>query len=340
MSNVSSVPEAWPFIQLDLDTAYTKVAMTALVIYDYLLHLDNESSYIWQTNFSFVTGLYIMLRYVGIAYAVYEHSIIRLLTLAENFTTESLFVSHILFVCSETMQVLILLALHSLMIMRLHAMYQRSMKVLVFLIGCFIVEMGIFFSATVFQLLPSSGIVEIKLILSNNSFCSFSSVNMERLPIVDRLNSANVGSILAVEVIMVLLSLYQFTRHIQDSIQGRQGLSRKALTRSAGSFFSILVKDNVLYFLLALSTTSVTLKMNNIPRTTSAFLTVLDSVLEALTLTIIGPHMILSVRHAARSDHVVSGSAFRSINHETREVEMATIRFGSFDGQTDSTYDI
>jgi len=331
MSNVSSVPAAWPFIQLDLDTAYTKVAMAALVLYDYLLHLDNESSYIWQTSFSSVTGLYVVLRYVGIAYAIV--SVLAILALSN-------LQCHILFVCSEAMQVLILLALHSLMIMRLHAMYERSTKVLIFLIGCFIVEMGIYFSATVYQLLPSSGIVEIKLILSNNSFCSLSSVNLERLPIVDRLNSANVGSILAVEVIMVLLSLYQFTWHIQDSIRGRQGLSRKALTRSAGSFFSILVKDNVLYFLLALSTTSVTLKMNSLPRTTSAFLTVLDGVLGALTLTIIGPHMILSVRHAARSDHVVSGSAFRSINHETREVEMATIRFESFDGQTDRAYDI
>lgn len=49
--------------------AYTNVGMLALVLYDHVVHIDDEVMYIWSTKLSVGTGFYALSRYLGVLYA-------------------------------------------------------------------------------------------------------------------------------------------------------------------------------------------------------------------------------------------------------------------------------
>ncbi|KAG1871229.1 hypothetical protein DFJ58DRAFT_910865, partial [Suillus subalutaceus] len=127
MTLVSNDPSWWPFINSHYIFSYLTVAASVGVIYEWVLPaltFEQEIELFWRQRWSLMTVLYLSVRYVGIGYVVQcydnlNHRFGRVMYLALGKHERGR-------ECNAGCQVI--------MIARLNVMYQRSRKVLVFLV--------------------------------------------------------------------------------------------------------------------------------------------------------------------------------------------------------------
>lgn len=132
MTIVSSDPSWWPFINSYHIFGYFTVAASVGVIYDWALTFGQEVELFWSRRWSLMTILYLSIRYIGLGYVV-----LKMLT---NVPTISISDSgcRIMYNTLESTNEVVEVMLGVIMIARLNAMYQRSTKVLVFLVVIFL----------------------------------------------------------------------------------------------------------------------------------------------------------------------------------------------------------
>jgi hypothetical protein len=70
MTIISNDPAWWPFISSSQLLAYIIAAISTVIVYDWVLTFRKEVELIWRQRWSFMTLLYISVRYVGILYSV------------------------------------------------------------------------------------------------------------------------------------------------------------------------------------------------------------------------------------------------------------------------------
>ncbi|KAG2367154.1 hypothetical protein BDR07DRAFT_1372981 [Suillus spraguei] len=129
---VSNDPSWWPVINANVISSYFIVAASVGVMYDWGLTFGQEVELIWRQRWSLMTLLYLSVRYVGIRYAV----MFMLATVPIIPMTDAVgrIVSHV----TQWMGVVVNAILGVIMIIQLHAMYQQSRKVFVFLVVIFL----------------------------------------------------------------------------------------------------------------------------------------------------------------------------------------------------------
>ncbi|KAG2107780.1 hypothetical protein BD769DRAFT_128388 [Suillus cothurnatus] len=132
MTLVSNDPSWWPLINASLICSYFVVSGSVGIMYDWGLTLGKEIELIWRQRWSLMTFLYLSVRYAGIGYAVINI----LISVPTISTTDS--VSGIMYNVSDWMGDVVQVLLRVIIIARLHAMYQRSRKVLIFLVVIFL----------------------------------------------------------------------------------------------------------------------------------------------------------------------------------------------------------
>ncbi|KAG2047645.1 hypothetical protein BDR06DRAFT_71176 [Suillus hirtellus] len=130
MTIISNDPSWWPLINSHLIFNYFIVAASVGVIYDWILAFGKEVELIWQ-HLSFMTVLYLAVRYAGITYAIMNIQMaVQIIPLKDAVSLYMYFVLYwTTWVLTATLGVI--------MIARLYAMYQRSRKVLVLLVVVF-----------------------------------------------------------------------------------------------------------------------------------------------------------------------------------------------------------
>ncbi|KAG1844814.1 hypothetical protein DFJ58DRAFT_515308 [Suillus subalutaceus] len=132
MTLVSNDPSWWPFINTVVIYSYFTVAASVGLIYDWALTFGQEVELIWRQRWSLMTFLYLIVRYVGIGWVVMN--ILSSVPTISMTDTVSLVINNALSWTSNVVNVI----LGVIMIARLHAMYQRSRKVLIFLVVSFL----------------------------------------------------------------------------------------------------------------------------------------------------------------------------------------------------------
>ncbi|KAG2044253.1 hypothetical protein BDR03DRAFT_1004598 [Suillus americanus] len=151
MTLVSNDPTWWPIINANLVGSYFVVAASVGVMYDWGLTFGQEVELVWKQRWSLITVLYLLVRYIGIGYAVINILLwvpeipatdIGCVRFSNNLLVQhndSPVVSHNMYAAQNSMNEAVAVALGVIIITRLHAMYQRSRKVLVFLVATFLV---------------------------------------------------------------------------------------------------------------------------------------------------------------------------------------------------------
>ncbi|KAG2342489.1 hypothetical protein BDR05DRAFT_948872 [Suillus weaverae] len=119
MTLILNDPNLWPFIDLNRIYSYFIVAASAGVMYDWVLTFGQEVELIW-------------VRYLGILYAV----LMVLISVPTISITDAC--CFILYVAADWIGIFVTVMLGVIMIARLHAMYQRSRKVLIPLVVVFV----------------------------------------------------------------------------------------------------------------------------------------------------------------------------------------------------------
>ncbi|KAG1760473.1 hypothetical protein EDD22DRAFT_954935 [Suillus occidentalis] len=274
MTFVSNDPSLWPLIDLQQLFSYWMVAAGVGVAYDWVLTIGQEIELIWRQRWSLMTVLYLVIRYIGIPYSLANLlSFMPLVSLTDAM-------------------------LQVIMIARLHAMYQGSRTMLLFLV---IIFLAVNIACVVLAVIALEYMVAEETILSGVHMCGYSyEGNFELLaPMVWMLNTVW-------EVIAMCLSVWIAVKHFHDL--RRLGPSTGS---TIGDCFRVLMKSHVLYFasfagVSCFELITISPAFLNSSSIAAMIFTGTRAVLFAVQMFVLGPRLILSVReyHAK----VVAGS--------------------------------
>lgn len=304
MTTASSDPNLWPQIKLFRFYSYFVVASFAAMMYDWALTFEQEIELIWRKRWSLMTMLYLSLRCAGIIFLVANV----LWTLPSVSLTDTS--CTILYYFQSGTSVFANAMLGVIMITRLYAMYQRSKKMLVFLVVFFLAV-----NITCVVIAASSRISGVEIVISGTYQCGFTGGNQHLITETWILT-------FVWEVLTLCLAVWIAVKYLRE-------LQRPLSARSTlGNYFKVLIKTHVFYFVTytAVACLNLGFLSPDIGDSSSLGVYVYNGVLQIAQIVqmfVLGPRLILSVReyHAKgtekheRSD--MSTIAFQEFAHES-----------------------
>ncbi|KAG2126649.1 hypothetical protein BD769DRAFT_784957 [Suillus cothurnatus] len=297
MTVILNGPSSWPLISSTVLLSYWSVAGSAVVLYDWVLTLGQEIELIWNQRWSLMTVLYLIIRYIGIPFSVVSSlPSITMISLTDV-------VSNILIYTINGTNVIIPAMLSVIMIARLHAMYQGSRMMLIFLVVIFLVVNIV--CAVIMAIVLEHSVGE-ELIASGAYMCDFQYGGDVQL-LIGMIWAFNSGW----QVLTLCLSIWAAAKYFYNF--RRLGLSTGSTIRDC---FRVLIKSHVLYFasFVCVSCLQSGLLSPELENSTSTGAQILYGALQILVdvqMFVLGPRLILSVRgyHAqlvANSDAATS----------------------------------
>ncbi|KAG2365606.1 hypothetical protein BDR07DRAFT_1459074 [Suillus spraguei] len=304
MTIILNDPIWWSNINSYRVSSYFIVAACVGVAYDWALTFGQEVELVWRQPWSLMTVLYLGVRYLGIFYVVRPLlSSIPTISLTDTewvwfFTKSLVHYSVPTYTATDIHQAGLFV-----MITRLYAMYQRSKKILTFLILIFL-AVNIFSSVVIIiSTMHASG---EELILSGTHQCLISLSE-------DSLILESIGWVLATmwEALALCLAVWIAVKHFRELGQYSAGGIIK-------DCFTVLIKTHVLYFASFVAVCcfqlimnfSLTLSMDQSSLKIQTYYG-LTQILEAVQSFVLGPRLILSIReyhakHVAGSNTATS----------------------------------
>ncbi|KAG2109681.1 uncharacterized protein F5147DRAFT_148933 [Suillus discolor] len=282
MTVVSDDPSWWPVISSSIFYSYWTVATGFMVVYDWVSTLGQEIDLIWTQRWSLITVLYLVIRYVGISYSV--ATILRATPLIS--LTDA--VSNIMNYAVNGTNVVVTAMLGVIMIARLHAMYQGSRRMLIFLV---IVFLAVNIACVVIATIGLKYSVAEELILSGIHMCGggYDGDPQLLMSMVWMLNTVW-------EVLALCLSVWIAAKHFRE-------LRRLGpwTGSTIGDCFTVLVESHVLYFAGFASVSCIQLVniSPEIQNSNSVAVEILGGAMDILfsvQMFVLGPRLILSVR--------------------------------------------
>ncbi|KAG1764292.1 hypothetical protein EV702DRAFT_110010 [Suillus placidus] len=300
MTLVSNDPSWWPIINANLIGSYFSVAASVGVMYDWGLTFGQEVELIWRQRWSLMTILYLTARYAGIGYAMIN----MLINVPTIPTTDA--VSTIMYDTGNWTGEVVDVILGAIMITRLHAMYQRSRKVLIFLVVIFL---AIRIANTVMIAIKTMQISGEEAVLSGTYQCMIGYAGDVRL-----LDSMTWILATVWEVLALCLAGWIAVKHFRE-------LRQHSTSGIIGDCFMALMKTHVSYFASFVAVSAF--EMSYLSPTLSADMYSLDvqvciglsNMFQLVQLFVLGPRLILSIReyHAKLVANSDTATAMTSI---------------------------
>ncbi|KAG1798123.1 uncharacterized protein HD556DRAFT_221470 [Suillus plorans] len=282
MTIVSNDPTWWPTIDVYRFASYFGVAAFVGVTYDWALTFGQEVELVWRQRWSLMTVLYLSVRYLGILSAA--------LFMAGRVPTISLTdtVSWMMYMIWVWTSVVVSAMLWVIIITRLHAMYQRSRKILIFLIVTFLAVNAFGAVAAIMTTMHTSG---EELVLFGTYQCAISYTG-------DLTVLSSAVWILSViwEVLVLCLAVWIAVKHFRE-------LRLHSAGGIVGDCFTVLMKTHVVYFasFLAVSCFELSMIFSATLSTSQSLLEYqtlsgLSQILEVVQMFVLGPRLILGIR--------------------------------------------
>ncbi|KAG2338074.1 hypothetical protein BDR05DRAFT_728213 [Suillus weaverae] len=289
---------------IDLGCGFA-VASCVVVIYDWGLTFGQEVELIWRQRWSLMTVLYLSARYLAVGYVV--------INIPLNVPTISMtdVVSRIMYNTLDRMSDVVDVMLGVIIITRLHAMYQRSRKVLMFLVVIFV---AIRTANAVMAAITMMHISAEEAVLSGTYQCMIGYPG-------DVLLFISIAWILGIawEVLALCLAVWIAVKHFRELRQH----STRGIIRDC---FTVLMQTHVSYFAIFLAASCSEIGLFS--RTLSADPYSLKAqtyfgftqIFEVAQMFVLGPRLILSVReyHAKLVADSDTASAMTSIAFQER----------------------
>ncbi|KAG1734930.1 uncharacterized protein EDB91DRAFT_577017 [Suillus paluster] len=281
MTLISNRPIWWPSINASNVNGYFVVASCAGLVYDFVLSFGQEVELIWKQRWSLMTILYLTVRYAGIPLAI--------ASILFSVTTIPLTdkVSLISYLVVDWTRVLVNQILGIILIARLNAMYQRSRKVLVFLVSILLSVCIANITIAAFSVRHGSG---EELILSGTYRCTAefeeSSLGLDTITWYISIGWESIAMCFA-----IWIAVKRFRELRQLSTRG-----------ILGDCFTVLIQTHVAYFasFLAASCFEIGYLLSPLSANTmsleSQIYAGLLQIFTVVQLFVLGPRLILSVR--------------------------------------------
>ncbi|KAG2051470.1 hypothetical protein BDR06DRAFT_973786 [Suillus hirtellus] len=301
MTVVSNDPSWWPFINASLISSYFSVAACAAVIYDWVLTFGQEVDLIWRQRWSMMTVLYLIARYLGIGFVVIR----MFLSVPTILMTDAgcLIMTDALAWASDVVNAI----LGVIMIARLHAMYQRSRKVLIFLIVIFLAMRIANVVMVAITTTQDSAVhqahcqVPEELVLSGTYHCNVDYAGDSLF-----LSSLTWIFVTIWEITALCLAVWIAIKHFRE-------LRRHPTRGIIGDCFTVLMKTHVIYF----ASPTLSADMYSLDVQIYDGFAVIS---EMVQLSVLGPRLILGVReyHAKLVAASDTASSMTSIAFQER----------------------
>ncbi|KIK42373.1 hypothetical protein CY34DRAFT_12429 [Suillus luteus UH-Slu-Lm8-n1] len=275
MAAVSNDPSWWPFINANIVVSYWIAATAFVVVYDWVLTLGQEIELIWYYGF----GNYA----IDLADRCRVSEIPTIDLVRHNDYT-----GNILYYATNGTNVVIVVMLGVIMIARLHAMYQGSRTMLIFLV---IIFLCINIACGVLTAIGLKYVVVEKLLLSGMYICDY---GFER---DDQLLFSMTWTLSTVwEVLALCLSVWIAVKYFRDL--RRLGPSTGS---TFGDCFRVLIKSHVLYFasfaaVSCLQLTYLSPVLSNSNYVGPLILYGAVNIVLDVQMFVLGPRLILSIR--------------------------------------------
>ncbi|KAF8549538.1 hypothetical protein OG21DRAFT_1500343 [Imleria badia] len=259
---------------------HVSLVMLSAVGYDYILTFSNEIEYIWNKPWTWVSTLFILVRYLGL-FNLVIYSLV-----GGSFLPAPEKVCGITYAIAQWTFVLFLCAVNFMMILRVWAMYNRSTIILATLLAVFfleIISMFVVFAIYSAKSLPTASI----------QILSFSSCELQPASLI----VPKLASILQITyaAAMCILAIVQFVR------QSRQ-MYRVTKQWQFNRYMSLLVRQGILYFIAVflLNLINVLVVSGNFP--TVGWAVIPLAILEYVPLFTLSPRFIMSIRELYARD--------------------------------------
>ncbi|KAG2113963.1 hypothetical protein DEU56DRAFT_985174 [Suillus clintonianus] len=276
---VSNDPAWWPFLSGIHFGSYFPVASFAVVAYDWALTFAQEFELIWRRRWSFMTVLYICIRYIGIlfslAYVLFSTPV-PMTDIVGN-------ISYFIWIFAPVVANAILGAI---MMTRIHAMYGRSSKMLIFLAALLLVST---ISAGVVAIIGNLGYSGGEAVLSGYHACLYS---------LDA-NGLDLSYFMIIPT--AIWEILAFFLAVRIAIKRLRELRQSQSGSTIGDYFTVLMQSHMLYFLAFVVAACFYLgKLSpNITYSTDFGGDVYHGIIgiaQEFQMCILGPRLILSVR--------------------------------------------
>ncbi|KAG2039684.1 hypothetical protein BDR03DRAFT_998577 [Suillus americanus] len=282
MTIISNDPTAWPVINAYRFRSYFFVAALVGVAYDWALTFGQEVELIWRQRWSLMTILYLTARYLGILFT----SLDMLSSIPTILLTDA--VSWISFAVWNWVTVLVFAMSWVIIITRLHAMYQGSRKILIFLIVTSLAEKTFNVVVAIMATIHTSG---EELILSGTYKCSISYLG-------DILLLSPISWVLGTvwEVLALFLAIRIAVKHFRE----RRRHSARGIIEDC---FTVLIQTHALYFMSFVAVSCFRLTVNLSPTLiadqdsleTQVYYGLIQ-ISTVMQMFVLGPRLILGVR--------------------------------------------
>jgi hypothetical protein len=281
MTLVSNDPSWWPTINSNRVDSYFMVASCAGILYDFVLTLGQEVELVWMQRWSLMSILYLSVRYLGIVYAIVQ--------ILETVPTISVTDAgcHIIYNAIIWMTLATSVMLGVITTTRLYAMYQRSRKMLIFLV---VTLLAVNICNGVMLAIGMRRASEEEYILFGTYQCAVSYEGDVRI-----LKSMPWILTTVWEILALCLACWIAMHHFRD-------LQRHSAGGIIGDFVTVLMKTHVAYFssfvivsFFWLGEVSPTFTTNFFALKTEVYRGFLQIIL-VVQLFVVGPRLILSVR--------------------------------------------
>ncbi|KAG1798890.1 uncharacterized protein HD556DRAFT_1439958 [Suillus plorans] len=308
MTIVSNDPTQWPFISYSSLINYFVAASSTVVVYDWVLTFGQEFELMLRQRWSFMTVLYICVRYIGILFSVINILSILPVSITDVVGAWTPVIVNAMLGGELTRTFLTDIDLTEIsfkvtMIARINAMYQGSKKLFIFLV---VTLLACTITSVVMVVIANLGVSAQEAVLSGYHICIDYNY-------VANLTFESLVSTAAWEILALFLALWIVIKHIRELRQLPTGLT-------IGDCFTMLIKSHTFYFLAF--TIMASLRLGALSQTLTDSSSVgsdvyfgIWSIAEVLQMFVLGPRLILSMReyHAklvARADGEIGMTSF------------------------------
>jgi len=295
MTIVSNDPSWWPENDVYRFLSYSIVASSAMVTYDWVLTFGQEVDLVWRKRWSLMTFLYLSVRYIGILYSANMilwnlHTVLltdKDCSILDQTRTWASVIANVL--------------LCVIMISRLYAMYQRSRKMLIFLVVIFL---ALTIASVVIIAILNNGTYDYEVIVSGTYQCGESGYQ----PLLTAVTWM-LGTVW--EVLALCLAAWIAVKHFREL---------QPTGWAVGNCLTVLIKSHVLYFSGFTAAACLILAYSLSPKLWNALVYGFLQIASFAQMFVLGPRLILSIRdyHAELVENSDVGTSMTTIAFQER----------------------
>ncbi|KAJ8583418.1 hypothetical protein M405DRAFT_884843 [Rhizopogon salebrosus TDB-379] len=214
------------------------VAVLTLISYDYLLLFEKEVKFVWKRQWSMMSCLYLIVRYLGLFLALLSGCSLGGGLVYMPETVDAYFSRYVIVVMIEWGFSVYFFFAEAILIWRLYALYNQSKRILCVLLGLFLPIVALSIGADTYLYSRHKAFSVKEIITPNTTYCTAS---FKLGPMTAIYMSIPV---ICYDVFLVILAAVILARHLKE---------QRMFKLRPNTYVVVIVRYHIIYFVLNLT---------------------------------------------------------------------------------------